>query len=159
MTERAAGPTAGSTAEPTAGSALRLALKNDSFELGRLRESFDEFADRHRIPDQARFDLQLCLEELVLNVINYGFDDDEEHEVQVDFEIRDDSRTMTVSIRDDGRKFDPLTEVPEPDVEGNLEDRAVGGLGVHFVRQFMDGASYRHAGGKNCLTLTKNLGP
>ena len=154
MTERAAEPTAG----PTAGSTLRLVLKNDSFELGRLRESFDEFADRHRIPDQARFDLQLCLEELVLNVINYGFDDEEEHEVQVDFEVRADPRAMIVSIQDDGRKFDPLTEVPEPDLEGNLEDRAVGGLGVHFVRQFMDGASYRHERGKNRLTLTKNVG-
>ena len=147
------------TDEPTGDRTLRLVLKNDSFELGRLRESFDEFADRHRIPDKARFDLQLCLEELVLNVINYGFDDEEEHEVQVDFEVRADSRTMIVNIRDDGRKFDPLSEVPEPDVEGNLEERAVGGLGVHFVRQFMDGASYRHESGMNRLTLTKNVGP
>lgn len=145
-------------AEPTGGRALRLVLKNDSFELGRLRESFDEFADRHRIPDEARFHLHLCLEELVLNVINYGFDDDEEHEVLVDFEVRADPRTMIVDIRDDGRKFDPLTEVPEADVEGALEERAVGGLGVHFVRQFMDAASYRHESGMNRLTLTKNVG-
>lgn len=148
-----------STAGPAAESALRIVLKNDSFELGRLRESLDEFADRHRIPDKARFDLQLCLEELVLNVINYGFEDDAEHEIHVDFEVRLDPRTVTVHILDDGRKFDPLAEVPEPDVEGDLEDRAVGGLGVHFVRQFMDGASYRRDGEKNCLTLTKNVGP
>ena len=142
-------------AEPT----LRLVLKNDSFELGRLRTTFDDFADRHRIPDQARFHLQLCLEEMVLNVITYGFDDDAEHEIHVDFEIRIDSRTIIVNILDDGRRFDPLTEVPQPELDAELEGRPVGGLGVHFVRQFMDEASYRHERGKNRLTLTKNVGP
>ena len=146
MSERAVSPT------------LRLVLKNDSFELGRLRESFDEFADRHEVSDRARFQLQLCLEEMVLNVINYGFDDDAEHEIHVDFEFQIDSRTITVNILDDGRSFDPLNEVPEPDIDAKLEDRSVGGLGVHFVRTFMDGASYRHERGKNRLTLTKNVG-
>ena len=137
---------------------LRLVLKNDSFELERLAEAFDDFADRHQVSDQARFQLQLCLEEMVLNVINYGFDDDGEHEIHVDFEFQIDSRTITVNILDDGRRFDPLTEVPEPDIDAKLEDRTVGGLGVHFVRAYMDGASYRHDRGKNRLTLTKNVG-
>ena len=137
---------------------LQLVLKNDSFELERLAEAFDDFADRHEVSDQARFQLQLCLEEMVLNVINYGFDDDAEHEIHVDFDFQIDSRTITVNILDDGRRFDPLTEVPEPDVEAKLEDRTVGGLGVHFVRTFMDGASYRHERGRNRLTLTKNVG-
>ena len=146
MTER--------TSKPT----LRLVLKNDSFELERLAEAFDEFADHHQVSDQARFQLQLCLEEMVLNVINYGFDDDGEHEIHVDFEFQIDSKTITVNILDDGRRFNPLTEVPEPDIDAKLEDRTVGGLGVHFVRTFMDGASYRHERGKNRLTLTKNVG-
>lgn len=141
------------------GANLRLVLKNDSFELGRLAEAFDAFADRHRISDEARFQLQLCSEEVVLNIINHGFDDGGEHEIQVCFEFRTDPRTITVNILDDGRKFDPLTQVPEPDLDAKLGDRAVGGLGVHVVRTFMDGARYRHERGKNRLTLTKNLGP
>ena len=143
-----------STTRPT----LRLVLKNDSFELERLAEAFDDFADRHQVSDRARFQLQLCLEEMVLNVINYGFDDDAEHEIHVDFEFQIDSRTITVNILDDGRRFNPLTEVPEPDIDAKLEDRTVGGLGVHFVRTFMDDADYRHEDGKNRLTLTKNVG-
>ena len=137
---------------------LQLVLKNDSFELGRLAEAFDAFADHHRVTNEARFQLQLCLEEMVLNVINYGFDDDGEHEIHVDFEFQIDSRTVTVRILDDGRKFDPLTQVPEPDVDAPLEDRTIGGLGVHFVRTYMDDARYRHEDGKNLLTLTKTLG-
>ena len=144
--------------ESLSGATLRLVLKNDSFELGRLAAAFDEFADRHEVSDQARFQLQLCLEEMVLNVINYGFDDGAEHEIHVDFEFRIDSRTVTVNILDDGRRFNPLTEVPAPNVEAKLEDRTVGGLGVHFVRTFMDDADYQHEDGKNRLTLTKNVG-
>lgn len=146
--------TTGSASEP----ALRLVLKNDSYELGRLAAAFDEFADRHNVGDEARFQLQLCLEEMVLNVINYGFDDEGEHEIHVDLDFRIDSRTVTVNILDDGRRFDPLEQVPEPDLDATLEDRTVGGLGVHFVRKFMDDASYRHVEGKNRLTLTKNVG-
>ena len=142
------------TTNPT----FRLVLKNDKVELERLTAAFDEFADRHQVGDEARFQLQLCLEEMVLNVINYGFEDGEEHEIHVDFEFQIDSRVVTVNILDDGRRFDPLTEVPEPDVEAKLEDRTVGGLGVHFVRKFMDEASYEHQEGKNRLVLTKNVG-
>ena len=137
---------------------LRLVLKNDKFELERLTAAFDEFADRHQVSDEARFQLQLCLEEMVLNVINYGFGDSAEHEIHVDFEFQIDSRTVTVNILDDGRRFNPLVEVPAPDIEAKLEDRTVGGLGVHFVQTFMDHADYRHEGGKNRLTLTKSLG-
>ena len=137
---------------------LRLVLKNDKFELERLTAAFDEFADRHQVSEQARFQLQLCLEEMVLNVINYGFEDGAEHEIHVDFEFQIDSRVITVNILDDGRRFNPLTEVPAPNVEAKLEDRTVGGLGVHFVRTFMDDADYQHEDGKNRLTLTKNVG-
>lgn len=137
---------------------LRLVLKNDKFELERLTAAFDEFADRHQVCDEARFQLQLCLEEMVLNVVNYGFDDGAEHEIHVDFEFQLESRTVTVNILDDGRRFNPLVEVPVPDIEAKLEDRAVGGLGVHFVRTFMDDADYRHVDGKNLLTLAKNVG-
>ena len=136
---------------------VRIVLKNDSYELGRLAAAFDEFANRHQVGDKARFQLQLCLEEMVLNVINYGFDDDGEHEIHVDFEFQIDSRTVTVNIHDDGRRFNPLKEVPEPDLEASLEERTVGGLGVHFVRKFMDGASYDHVEGRNRLTMTKNV--
>ena len=44
-----------------------------------------------------------------------------------------------------------------PDIDAKLDDRTVGGLGVHFVHTFMDDADYRHEDGKNCLTLTKNV--
>ena len=58
-------------------------------------------------------------------------------------------------IADDGRPFDPLTEAPEPDLESAIEDRPIGGLGVHLVRTMMDEVRYRREEGKNRLTLVK----
>ena len=137
---------------------LGLVLKNDSSELGRLAEAVDEFSERHELPAEACFELQLCLEELVLNVVNYGFDAPGEHDIRVDLEVGGEPRVLTVRIVDDGSEFNPLTDASEPDLDASLEDRAVGGLGVYFVRKFMDDVSYRREDGHNHLTLAKNLG-
>ena len=74
---------------------LGLVLKNDSSELGRLAEAVDEFSERHELPAEARFELQLCLEELVLNVVNYGFDAPGEHDIRVDLEVGGEPRVLT----------------------------------------------------------------
>ena len=138
--------------------ALGLVLKNDSSELGRLAEAVEQFSEQNELPPETSFELQLCLEELVLNIVNYGFDVAEEHDIRVDLEMKSEPRVLTVRIVDDGREFNPLTEVDEPDLEASLEDRAVGGLGVFLVRKLMDDVSYRREDGRNHLTLLKNLG-
>jgi len=140
------------------GATANLVFKNDTSELGRLAEALDEFADRHEFPDDTRFQLQLCLEELVLNVMNYGFEDDGEHDIRVDLEYETDTRNVTVRIVDEGKEFDPLRDAPEPDIEGSIEDRSIGGLGIHFVRHFVDDARYHRTDGRNHLVLTKHVG-
>jgi len=59
-------------------------------------------------------------------------------------------------VTDSGMPFDP-TRKPEVDINASLEDRPVGGLGIHLVRQLMDSVSYRREDGKNILTLIKML--
>ena len=58
-------------------------------------------------------------------------------------------------VSDDGIAFDPL-EVPPPDLESSLEDRPVGGLGVHFMLTLMDEVTYRREGDRNVLTMRKS---
>ena len=140
------------------GAAVDFVIKNDSRELGRLAEAVDDFSERNELPAETRFELQLCLEELVLNVVNHGFDNPGEHDIRVGIEVNDDAgRVLIVRVVDDGREFDPLTDTPAPDLDANLEDRAVGGLGVFLVRKIMDEVSYHREDGLNHLTLTKNL--
>ena len=60
---------------------------------------------------------------------------------------------ITIEVVDDGKPFDPLNDAPQPDLASDLEDRRVGGLGLHLVRTTMDDMSYRRDQGKNHLTL------
>ena len=61
---------------------------------------------------------------------------------------------VTVEVSDDGRPFDPLTVAPA-DLDQALEERSIGGLGVHFVRRVMDRLEYRRDAGRNVLTMHK----
>ena len=130
---------------------LRIATRLD--ELPRLDAAVEDFAQEQAWPPDLVFQVKLVLEELGVNIVNHGHDDDARHEIEI--EIASAADALTIEIADDGRPFDPLTEAPEPDLESALEDRPIGGLGVHLVRTMMDEARYRREEGKNRLTLVK----
>ena len=67
-----------------------------------------------------------------------------------------DDDTITFELYDDGRPFDP-TLVDEVDVTLPANQRAVGGLGIHLIRHYMDTFSYERRGNQNVLTMTKDL--
>lgn len=69
------------------------------------------------------------------NVISYGYDDREEHKIIVCLLMQ--QGKLTVEVENDGRPFNPL-DAPEPDIEKPLEERTLGGLGIHLVRNVMD---------------------
>ena len=130
---------------------LRIATRLD--ELPRLDAAVEDFAQEQAWPPDLVFQVKLVLEELGVNIVNHGHEDDARHEIEI--EIASAADALTIEIADDGRPFDPLTEAPEPDLESALEDRPIGGLGVHLVRTMMDEARYRREEGKNRLTLVK----
>jgi len=98
------------------------------------------------------FATRLALEEIVTNIIKYGFEDSENHPIVVS--ISSDPTGTTVRISDTGKPFDPLS-APEPQTSGAAEDRPIGGLGLHFVREIFDDAVYRREQGRNVLELSK----
>ncbi len=96
----------------------------------------------------------LCLEEHLTNVIEYGLDDDGKHEIGVRFAL--DQNSFVVEVKDDGKAFDPLKS-PEVNTAIPLEEKPVGGLGIHLMRRFMDELAYRRESGRNVLTMRKRL--
>ncbi len=96
------------------------------------------------------FRINLVLEELGLNIIDYGHD---EGVHEFDICLTSEEGAITIEVVDDGKPFDPLNDAPQPDLASDLEDRRVGGLGLHLVRTTMDDMSYRRDQGKNHLTL------
>ncbi|MBN1345576.1 MAG: ATP-binding protein [Phycisphaerae bacterium] len=137
------------------GSDESVVLKNDLAEIGRLADVVAAFGARNGLPERDVHAIHLALEEVVTNVISYGYEDDERHDISVSLCVEGDG--IVLEVRDDGRAFDP-TRVPDPDVERPLAERPIGGLGLFLVRKSMDSVEYRRERDENVLSMTRSLG-
>ncbi len=133
---------------------LTVTLLSHRSEVQRLSDLVQEFGERHDLPPKVIFALDLALEEILMNVISYGYPDGGDHQIIVRLAL--DRGEVTAEVEDDGRPFNPL-EVPEPDVSRSLEERQIGGLGIHLTRKMMDGLDYRRQGDKNLLMMKKRV--
>jgi serine/threonine-protein kinase RsbW len=75
----------------------------------------------------------------------------------VELSLELDDREARLELRDDGQPFDPLG-APAPDLESPMEERGLGGLGIHLVKELADDIQYRREAGFNFLLLRKRLG-
>ena len=132
----------------------RLTLRNDIGQIDRLTEFIEMIAQKINLDPELAMSINLALEEAVTNVISYAYPEGTEGEIKVDAIVRKDSLRFTIS--DFGQEFDP-TATPEVDTSLALEDRPIGGLGIHLVRKIMDRVSYKRQDDMNILTLTKTI--
>ncbi len=133
---------------------VEIQLHNKLSELASANQTVTEFGQQHGLPDSVLHDFNLALGEILTNIISYGYTDSGEHEITVRLSIE--PGAMRVDVEDDGKPFNPL-EAPEVDTTSRLEERAVGGLGVHLVRKLTDGLEYRRHEGKNLLVMKKHF--
>ncbi len=130
---------------------LVIELSNNHSELARLATAIETIGEQEDWDPALLYKVNLALEELVLNVFTHGAHQDLK-EVQV--AVDSDTDVVSVRITDNGVAFDPLNDAPEPDLLAAIDDRQVGGLGVHLVLEMMDQVQYERIDDKNCLTLT-----
>jgi sigma-B regulation protein RsbU (phosphoserine phosphatase) len=114
------------------------------------------FAERHGLDPKMRRQLNVVFDELLNNTISYGYEDEDEHEIELTIAVSGGRLYATVS--DDGKPFNPFDNVV-PDTHSSVEDRPIGGLGVHLVRKVMDRVSYERRGANNVVLLEKQLAP
>ncbi|MBO7652634.1 MAG: ATP-binding protein [Bacteroidales bacterium] len=105
--------------------------------------------------EDLRFKLRLSIEETVENVVQYAYKDSIGW-MEVETNLDEKGFLLTVTLKDAGKKFNPL-EMPDPDVNLPLEEREIGGLGIFLCKQFMDEVEYRYEEGCNILTMKKNI--
>lgn len=137
------------------GSGLVVRLRNDLSELERIAGVVERFGSEHGLPGKAVFEINLALDEVLTNVISYAYDDGGQHEIEVRLSIP--GEDVMVEVSDDGRPFDPLAVAPA-ELDQPLDERRIGGLGVHLVRRVMDRLEYRRDAGRNVLTMHKRAG-
>jgi sigma-B regulation protein RsbU (phosphoserine phosphatase) len=133
---------------------IEFTIGNRHEELQGLASELERFAQNHRISEPDVHALSLALDELVTNTITYGYEDQGTHEIRVRLTVA--NGRLSAEVEDDGRPFNPLT-APAPDLTSAVEDRPVGGLGIHLVRSLMDDVDYRRESGKNHLIMSKRL--
>jgi anti-sigma regulatory factor (Ser/Thr protein kinase) len=130
-------------------------LRRDKAEISRLAALAESFGQAQGLSDDDVMAINLVLDEVITNVIDYGFEGvDGEPEIRLTLTLEGDE--LTIQVEDNGRAFDPLQAAP-PDLEAPLEDRPVGGLGIHLVRSVMNTVEYDRRGGRNVLTMHKTI--
>lgn len=132
----------------------RVSIGADRSEIARVNAAFDDFAGAHALPDAVRRSVSVVLDELLTNTLSYGLVG-HGGEAIVDIELRGDRLVITIS--DNGRPFDPFTS-SAPDTTLSVEEREIGGQGLHLVRRMVDEMSYHRRSDRNIVTLTKRLG-
>ena len=137
------------------GAGFQMRFGVDPGAVPRVVAAFGEFAEAHALPTAVRRSIQVALDEFVYNPIVYGFAKRGTGEGEVRVEL--DGGAVRVTITDDGPPFDPLAYA-DPDTALSVEEREIGGLGIHLVRQMMDEVSYRYEGGRNIVMLVRSLG-
>jgi len=131
---------------------VELTLLNRQPEIARAQDELERFAGLHRVPARPLHEMQLALEEHLANVVNYAHDDAAPHRITVRLAFQ--APELRIEVEDDGRPFDPL-EHPTPDVSLPVDQKPVGGLGIHMMRKSLDDLNYRRENGKNVLVMIK----
>ena len=133
---------------------VSLKLRNSLSEIDTLGQKLQQFGEEQGLSARALFQVCLAVEEIVGNIISYGYSDDAVHWINI--AISHKQGILIVRLEDDGIPFNPLW-AQEPDCECPVEDRKVGNLGIHLCKKVMDEMSYERFGDKNILILKKDL--
>jgi serine/threonine-protein kinase RsbW len=157
----------------TPASRLLLTLTNDLVEIPRLAEEVERFCEPLEPSMKDLLAIQLALEETVTNVINHGYGGQPAgtRRFTVELSVEPTSGaaqpadsaavaaggvSVRMVVRDDAPAYDPLAR-PPVDISLPIEDRPIGGLGVHLVKNLMQHTHYERADGHNVLTMDRVL--
>jgi len=95
---------------------------------------------------------QLAVDEACTNIIEHGYDGEDKGQIEITCDAR--PGELMIAIQDWAARFDP-TSVPDPRLDSTIEEMAIGGLGLYFMRQVMDAVEFSYENGVNKLTLIK----
>jgi serine/threonine-protein kinase RsbW len=131
-----------------------LRIANRLAELERVRQWVEQFGAAHALPVPVLTSLLVSFDEVLTNIISYGYRDGATHEIRLSVALE--GGAVAADVEDDGLPYDPLA-APPPALSGGISERPVGGLGIHFVRTLNDAVAYERRGNTNRLSFSKRL--
>ncbi len=125
-------------------------ITNELHSLESLMHAITNFLEDQGVEAKAVYQINLALEEMITNIIKFGYADYDSHEIHVSMEVGEEE--VVARIEDDGREFNPLEE--KPVAHGTpLEEKKVGGLGIHLIKKLLHSMEYRREGHRNILEI------
>jgi anti-sigma regulatory factor (Ser/Thr protein kinase) len=137
-------------------SAVDLSLPPSPASLEQVAAAVERFCEAEDLPPRQSYALSLAFEELLTNVVNHGYAGRDPAGEHMKVELRRVGEQVMARIEDGGEAFDP-TMAPAVDTGMDIDERRIGGLGVHLVRTLVDEMVYRRQDGRNILTFTLSL--
>ena len=127
---------------------------NDLREIASVAAQIDEFCAQRNYAPQVGYAVNLSIEEILTNRISYGYEDDEQHRIEIILRVED--GLLIVVIVDNSAPFD-LSATAEVDGDGTPEEseELLAGLGLFLVNQVMDSVEYQRKNECNILIMTK----
>jgi anti-sigma regulatory factor (Ser/Thr protein kinase) len=129
---------------------IEWSMANDSADLARVLDEIDARLAEQPVSPKRKYAVRLALDELVSNILQYAYDDEGVHPIGIRLETGD---PFSLTIEDDGKPFDPLADAPPPVLNGPVEDRPIGGLGLHILKEMGMKLNYRREAGRNLLRV------
>ena len=125
-------------------------------ELDALMEALDRFRDEHDLDYKIYFDLKICLEEVIINIFKHGQGNGKKM-IEIDISLSGTDKGMIVAtVEDNAIPFNIVETESGVDFQSELEDRPIGGVGIHLVKNLTDGLAYEQLqNGNNKVTLSK----
>lgn len=131
-------------------STLSISLQNNKAELTTVNRALKEFLAPKELTPRIENAVNLVIEELTMNIIQYGYEDEEIHTIKVDIEVE--TERISITVTDDGVEFNPLA-LPRPNRSRPVIERIESGLGISLVRSMRKAMEYRRVNGKNILKI------
>lgn len=128
---------------------------NQLSELSQIQKRLECFLKEHGLQHDLADEMMLIAEELIVNTIEYGYQDQQQHLIDIEFQLEPNQKFAMVFC-DDARPFNPL--IADPPTLGLPSDQVdIGGLGIPLIMALSDQQDYQHHQGKNILRILKSL--
>ena len=131
-----------------------LTASSNKDNLDKVFEFIEDTLNNSDISPKCRMQLELVIEEIFVNIVNYAYDT--EGKVTIKKEFSHDLNSISITFIDEGVEFNPLKK-EEPDLSLSADERPIGGLGILLIEKNVDSISYEYLQDKNHLTIIKKL--
>jgi len=120
--------------------------------LAKIGDFVRQIAQEAGFESFAVYSIEMAVDEACSNIIEHAYGGEGKGNIHCTCVVSEED--FIITIRDRGKPFDP-SSIPPPNLSNNIDDRQAHGLGLHFIRKWMDEVQFLAEGPENVLTMVK----